>query len=245
MPVIQLAPNNANTEYQGSRRSWARSLFMAGASLSVASLAFTPGAVHADITTFNYSVDLGGDSIAIPTLKAEISDTGTVNQVRINLTATGNSPSAAEVGFNLDPYTNVASSPPIIGLQAPGENKINIPPSPAGDGFDLRIITAFDAGSSTRSYLITQITDPPKAFSSASFNTVNAEALYSVAAFGYSNALGNQPCQGGVLSVCSRSIAANRSRRSIPGPLPILGAAMAFSYSRRIRTRLRDLQSQR
>jgi hypothetical protein len=219
---------------------------MAGASLSVASLAFSPGAVLADTTTFDYTERLDGVNLeprTFQTVRAEISDTNSVNQVKINLSADGNNSSNVKIGFNIDPYTNVSSNPANI---TSGENSQNVPPSPEGDKFDLILNTSFQAGPSTKTFIITEITNPPKGLSAASFDAINPEGYYSVAYFTYENSSQTRPCDGGSKDTCSLSLGAKTSnRRRTPGPLPILGAAMAFSFSRRIRTRVGDRQSHR
>lgn len=237
---------------------------IAAKGLLLASLAFAPSDALANTVKFELDEALPGSQSPIltgnsPWATVTISDTTNANQVSItvqNNLAPDILPGGGNFGYqritqialNVDPYVQV-------GLDSAGSNGWNLtssqdgkslqpPKSDAATKYDLLLtssIRGIDADSS-KVFIVTDITSPSsaRALSANSFNSTNEFGWYVAANIEAQNSNNGRysPCQGGRNQSCTYQI----GKRKIPGPLPLLGAVVAFSLSRRIRTRVAEQQ---
>jgi hypothetical protein len=221
-------------------------------------LALGSAPVMAASLTFDYST-VSGDTPegAAPWLTALIEDTVTPGKVTITLTsslkdadefftgALDNTANPAAVVFNLKDNVPVTIDGSCLNTPGPGcpagaslflaLNATNLP-GPDFQGFDFALLVGQSTGLNTfRGSSVITYTLTGTGLSAASFNTTNgANGKYCSAA--EVGGIGTPATGTAVIAALCDGLPPSSAK--VPGPLPILGAGMAFGFSRSLRRRV-------
>jgi hypothetical protein len=224
----------------------------------------SPGSAQAAVTfDYNENVVPGnplpeGSQPYLTAIIQDINDNVGLQTGQVKITLTNNlagTTSVGQVAFNINPFKQTTSTGSIspgpagqnpipIPIPIPndtplktsittGNDAISVPGSGNIGGFDLSIDMnpqVYRAGR-TLSIIVTDITNPPlTANSFLSTNNNGTGDYYTLAKI---QSIGQD----------GQSTVIKGTPRAIPGPLPILGAGIAFAYSRRLRRRVNDKSS--
>jgi len=223
--------------------------------LSLASLVVSPGSAKAAVT-FDYSENVvpsnplpEGSQPYLTAIIQDINDNVGLQTGQVKITLTNNlagTSSVTQLAFNIKPFGNPSSSggsvvgppqgtipipnsPPLDTSVSIDSNNIKVEGSTTVRGFDFEInmnTNVYRSGK-TLSIIVTDITTPITANSFLSTNLDGIGEYYTLAKI---QSIGET----------GQSTVIKGTPRPIPGPLPILGAGIAFAYSRRMRRRVSD-----
>lgn len=227
---------------------------LASAGLTLASVALAPSAALAAVT-FDYSENLvlanplpEGTPPYLTALIQDINDDASLGANQVSITLTNNlagTSSVTQIAFNINPFP--ASAPTATGNIGPipipngppnktdvqiADNGVVVPGSGTVTGFDLSIDmnpNIYNQGK-TLKLIVTDITSP-SVITANSFLSKNFDGEGNFYTLAKIQSIGIEGQQSTVIV---------GKVRKIPGPLPILGAGIAFAYSRRMRRRVSD-----